>query len=124
MKESIEVYEKTPHWKNLSKKLLAPVDVVCEICGKPHWAIAKRQSKIHANRHAGTKYSIRRFAAHHKHYKHPYHETREDIMVICNSCHETGHKLADLSRQEMFTPLYTLWKEITGWESEKNDGDR
>lgn len=118
MTETIEIYEKTPYWKNFSKTMLAPSNIVCEICGKPHWHIAKRNGKKHKE---GQKYSLRRFAVHHKSYNHPYCETREDVMVICNSCHETGHKLADLARQPMFEPLYELWKKITKWESERNE---
>lgn len=122
MRETIEEYERSAHWKNLSRKLLAPVDVTCEICGKTHWAIAKRDSKVHKNRKAGAKYSLRRFAAHHKHYRHPYKETRQDLMILCATCHETGHRLATLARQNptLYDSVYQEWKRCTGWESEEN----
>lgn len=118
MNQTIEEYESSSWWKSYTHKLLSPSDVVCEICGKPHWMIAKRNGKKHK---VGKKYSIRRFATHHKHYKHPYAETREDVMVLCNSCHETGHKLADLARNPLFVSLYEEWQRISGWESERND---
>lgn len=118
MNITIEEYERSSWWKNFSRALLSPPDVVCEICGKPHWSIAKRDSKVHKSRTTGTKYSVRRFASHHKHYRHPYKETRQDIMVICNGCHETGHKLASLAK--IFPTVYEEWKRVTGWESEMN----
>jgi hypothetical protein len=122
MKESIAIYEKTSWWKNLSYSLLSPPDTACEICGKPHWAIAKRDSRVHKNRVKGTKYLIRRFAVHHKHYRHPYKEQRSDLMILCNQDHEVGHRLANLARQnkDIYGFVYQAWCQATGWESEEN----
>lgn len=123
MKETIYEYEKSPWWKEYTSRLLSPPDTVCEICGKPHWHVNTRNGSKHQ---AGQKYSLRRFNVHHKHYRHPYREERNDIMVLCNTHHELGHALADLawSDPNRFGPLYDLWKEITGWESEYNDRKR
>lgn len=122
MQETIKTYEKSAWWKEYVKRLVSPATVVCEICGKPHWHVAKRNGPRHS---AGQKYSLRRFNVHHKNYRHPYKETKEDLMVLCSSCHLTGHALADLAYQnpKLFGPVYDVWKQQTGWESEYNKKD-
>lgn len=117
---TIDEYERTPWWRNYSKRLLSPADITCEICGKPHWRIAKRTGQKHV---VGQKYCILRFNVHHKHYRHCYKETREDLMVLCLQCHEVGHKLADLalSRPEVYAEVYDLFCKKSGWSSEKKE---
>jgi len=39
---------------------------------------------------------VLRFSVHHKHYRTVGHETRDDFMVLCYTCHDTLHLLLRL----------------------------
>ena len=107
---TLEQYYKTDHWKKTSSKLIKENNT-CQICGNDHYYIPKR---------GGKKRLLRRFCCHHKNYNHLFNEKKEDLMVICFSCHETGHSLEALAeRDDRYKKILNLWKETSGWESEK-----
>ena len=80
---NLKEYYKTKWWKLLSKKLLSPFTTTCELCGVAHWK-KNRKGNIKINRV---------FCCHHKSYRHIGHETREDIQILCSSCHKLAHEL-------------------------------
>ncbi len=107
---TLKEYYKTDHWKRLSRQLIKQNNK-CEICGNEHYYMPKRNGK---------KRLLRRFTCHHKNYNHLFKETKEDIMVVCFSCHETGHHLEALAdRDEKYIPLLKQWRDVSGWEAEK-----
>jgi hypothetical protein len=61
-------YIKTKKWKTISKEVKERANNKCEICG-----------------------SETKLVAHHHNYINIYNETHEDLLCVCNRCHETIH---------------------------------
>lgn len=115
---TLEAYYATDWWKKLSKKLIKENNI-CEICGREHYHISTRAGKKNP---AGHKRLMRRFCVHHKTYKHIFKEPREDLLVICYSCHEFGHHFdALIERNPEYKLIYQEYKLLSGWDAEKRD---
>ena len=61
-------YIKTKKWKTISKEVKERANNKCEICG-----------------------SEKKLVTHHHNYINVYNETHNDLLCICNRCHETIH---------------------------------
>ena len=110
---SLRDYEKGKHWKDLRNKILwKEPDLVCEICGKRRWEVFKRgphKGEIRLK-------SRKAFNIHHKHYDTIFHESREDLMVLCTRCHQIGHELHKNVSTPIYAFLYDEFCKRTGWE--------
>lgn len=71
-------------WSKWSKEVLSDHDTECEFCGHKKWRFFPRL-KIWK--------STRTFVLHHITYEHVGHETREDVQILCASCHNILHTL-------------------------------
>jgi hypothetical protein len=87
-------YLKHKHWSNFKKKIMSDHNTTCELCGKRRYQI--RSKKI-ANK----------FTVHHKHYRSLWHESRDDVMILCWSCHDICHKI--LARKQIDDSLPFLY---------------
>ncbi len=76
-------YYKTIWWKKFVKQILEPDDTVCEICGCRRWRHDRK----------GNKKINRVFNIHHKNYNHLFHETKDDVQVLCRRCHQMLHDI-------------------------------
>jgi 5-methylcytosine-specific restriction endonuclease McrA len=57
---------------------------------------------------------------HHKHYDTMLNESRDDLMLLCDSCHKLGHMLEKMkNKSEMYKIMYEDFKKQTGWEFKK-----
>ncbi len=61
-------YIKTKKWKTIAKEVKERANNKCEICG-----------------------SERKLVTHHHNYVNVYNETHDDLLCVCNRCHETIH---------------------------------
>lgn len=94
---------------------------VCDICGREHYHVNKRAGSKHQ---AGYKKLMRRFCVHHKTYRHIGNEQRDELMVLCFSCHEFGHHFeALIQRDPAYIPLYEQWCALSGWQTDNRKGD-
>lgn len=109
------VYPKSPiekerqkKWSKFSKELLAPRETVCEICGVHKWMFQPRKKVWKSNRI---------FQIHHRHYNTVGHETREDVQILCFSCHQYSHWVLRLSSEAPWIlRLKALVKEVFQYE--------
>lgn len=106
-------YVKTNHWKKFSKSLTDPENVVCDLCGRPRWNGVYVRGK-----NKGKRRRLRQFQCHHKNYDHVGEETREDVLVLCKTCHSTSHEIATLASAcgGFWKQIYDKLKELTPWE--------
>ena len=84
--KDVKEYEKSPWWTKKSRELLDNKDTACEICGRKRWSWMPRKKK----------WKRLRFCTHHIRYANCPNEQREDLMVICWSCHDLFHLLLRL----------------------------
>lgn len=85
---SVKDYEQSKYWAAKSKALLDDKAAVCAICGRTRWQFlprAKRWKKI-------------RFCSHHITYKDCPNETKEQVMLLCWTCHDLFHLLLRLEK--------------------------
>lgn len=89
MNQKYREYLKSPQWKALKEKALERSKVnaksnnihgVCEKCGYEPWRAILQ--------------------LHHKSYKNIYHETLDDVVLICPQCHKREHKLLKEQQNE------------------------
>lgn len=66
--ENYQTYLQSDHWKNFRKTQLIANNYQCQRCG------SKDNLQVH-----------------HKTYKRRGHELSEDVIVVCNKCHEKLH---------------------------------
>lgn len=104
-------YITTKHWRSFRDSLLNDINCHCQICKKPRWSFYKKTGERKKKPDA-------LFNVHHKHYDKLGEETREDVMILCGVEHEFAHNLEMLSRTRkgVYTEMYELFKEKTGWE--------
>lgn len=101
-------YYKTPHWRNFRTAITDDKACKCEICGKPRWQKYKNQDKWK---------KPMRIEVHHLHYRHLFHENRDDVLSLCSSCHEFCHKAEMMSRtrNSTYTLIYDIILKTTPW---------
>jgi 5-methylcytosine-specific restriction endonuclease McrA len=115
-KMTLRQYYKTKHWSRLRSEIAYGDDAHCEICGCHRWVIykigpKKGQRKPKAENH---------LHLHHKHYDTMLNESRDDLMLLCDSCHKLGHMLEKMkNKSEMYKIMYEDFKKQTGWEFKK-----
>jgi hypothetical protein len=63
-------YLQSSHWKSFSRKIKKSANGKCSQC----------------------KQSAGALDCHHLNYEHLWHETKEDVIVLCRTCHEKRHK--------------------------------
>lgn len=113
---TLRQYYKTKHWSRLRSEIAYGDDAHCEICGCHRWVIykigpKKGQRKPKAENH---------LHLHHKHYDTMLNESRDDLMLLCDSCHKLGHMLEKMkNKSEMYKIMYEDFKKQTGWEFKK-----
>lgn len=61
-------YLQSDHWRRLRYEKKKSVGFKCEGCGDEHF-----------------------LQVHHKHYKTLWHESLEDLKVLCGACHKAEH---------------------------------
>jgi len=115
-KLTLREYYKTEHWKLLRNKLAFGDDAQCEICGAHRWEDYKRGPKKGQRKPK----AVNHIHLHHKHYDNMMNESREDFMLLCNSCHKLGHMLEKMkNRNKVYKQMYDDFKDKTGWEYKK-----
>lgn len=68
-------YLRTPHWQRIRREALARAKHRCALCP-----------------------SRKRLEVHHRTYARRGHENPEDVIVLCDGCHEHHHKNGKLAR--------------------------
>jgi hypothetical protein len=112
-KEYINSY----YWKRFSKSILDDEDVTCGICDCRRW-----NGKYIRGKRKGKRRRLRQFHCHHLNYDNRGKEVvGEDVLVLCQKCHETAHSIEALasSRGGIWEKVYDLVKKLTPWEYEK-----
>lgn len=113
---TLKQYYKTDHWFKLRNKISYSDDAKCEICGAHRW----ENYKVGPKKGQRKSKSINHLHLHHKHYKTMLHESREDLMLLCDSCHKFGHMLEKMkNKHPMYKIMYHEFKQKTGWEFKK-----
>lgn len=113
---TLRQYYKTKHWSKLRSEISYGDNAQCEICGVHRWGVykigpKKGQRKPKSENH---------LHLHHKHYDNMLKENREDLMLLCDSCHKFGHMLEKIkNRNDMYKDIYNTFKNETGWEFKK-----
>ncbi len=117
---NLQKYYSSTWWKKYRISLTENIDCSCEICGRPRWALYKRDTKKNKK---GDRKRLIRISVHHKNYKRLHKEKRDDVMTLCSLCHDYGHMLQRLSvmAPEVYGELYTAFKHKTDWDYEKRD---
>ena len=106
-------YIQSKHWRLFRDALLNDPECVCEVCKKQRWSFYKKTGERKKKPDA-------LFNVHHKHYKHLGEESREDVMVLCRSCHNFLHEAEVMSRTRkgIYTNIYSQILEQTEWRYE------
>lgn len=102
-------YYQSEHWRQLVEKYCNCHDAVCEICGTRRYQFSKRNpNKI-------LKKTV--FTLHHTHYHTVGREKREDLQVLCRTCHSECHKLLKRKvRTEYMKRMQELIREYFRYE--------
>ena len=99
---SVKEYERSPFWREKSKKLLEPKDTVCQMCGRKRWEWMPRKKK----------WKCKRFSVHHILYTNCPNERPADLIVACYTCHNESHILLRYRNiSEMFSRLAAIVEE-------------
>ncbi len=115
-KMTLRQYYKTKHWSKLRSNIAYGDDAKCDICGAHRWGVyligkKKGQRKPKCENH---------LHLHHKHYTTMMNEGREDLMLLCDSCHKLGHMLEKMKgRDDIYKDMYKVFIQKTGWEFKK-----
>jgi hypothetical protein len=112
---TLNEYYSTKWWREFRFALLDNKYCKCDLCGRLRWESYKRKQ--------GWKKPIV-FNIHHKVY-HLFKEKKDDVLVLCLSCHQWAHDTEMMSRTRggVYTEAYTLLKEKTPWLFERYKGD-
>lgn len=94
-------YYQSKHWKQLVDKYINCRETVCEICGTNRFIYSKRDPKKLLRKVV--------FTLHHIHYHTVGRERREDLQILCRSCHTESHRLL---RRKSRTPYIIRMKEL------------
>lgn len=115
-KMTLRQYYKTKHWSKLRSEIAYGDDAHCEICGAHRWGIYKIGPKKGQRKPKAENY----LHLHHKHYDTMLNETKNDLMLLCDSCHKFGHMLEKMkNKNDMYKNMYEDFKKNTGWEFKK-----
>ena len=115
-KITLRRYYKTKHWSKLRSEIAYGDDAHCEICGAHRWEVYRIGKKKGQRKPK----SVNHLHLHHKNYDRMYHEKREDLMLLCDSCHKLGHMLEKMQRRsEIYKDMYMKFKKDTKWEFKK-----
>ena len=71
-------YLKSDHWQKVRSDAKLRAGVKCQLCGRHTTATLGKQLEVH-----------------HNNYDHFGHESPEDIIVLCNRCHEKHHGVSE-----------------------------
>lgn len=113
---TLRQYYKTEHWNELRKKYSYSDEAECEICHGKRFGFYKIGPKKGQRKPK----SVNQLHLHHKHYRNMLNEGREDLMLLCDSCHKFGHMLEKIkSKHPMYKKMYDDFKKETGWEFKK-----
>jgi len=115
-KLTLRQYYKTQHWIDLHKKWVYTDDTCCQICGCKRYGFYK----------VGKKKGLRKPKAenhihiHHKHYNTMFKEERDDVMILCDSCHKFFHMLENMRKKHiMYEKVYQGLIKESGWVFKK-----
>lgn len=108
---SLKKYYKTKHWEEIRSKYAFDENAKCEFCGAERWGIYKRGK----NKGKRKKRQINHLHLHHKHYDNLMNESREDFLLLCDSCHKLGHLLEKMkNKSDEYKNMYLKMIEL-GW---------
>lgn len=115
-KITLRNYYKTKHWSKLRSEIAYGDEAECEICHNKRYGYYKIGKKKGQRKPK----SVNHLHLHHKNYDRMYKEKRDDLMLLCDSCHKLGHMLEKMQRRhEIYKDMYMKFKEDTGWEYKK-----
>jgi len=115
-KITLRQYYKTQHWADLHKKWAYNDDTACQICGAQRFGFYK----VGKNKGKRKPKAENHIHIHHKHYDSMFNEKREDVMLLCDSCHKLSHQLERMqNRSPLYKQMYLDFKANTGWEFKK-----
>ena len=106
-------YMKTKHWISF-RKTLDTDDAYCQICGKKKWEFYKTGVRKGKRKKKPTC----QFQVHHLHYNNLGCENREDVLLLCRTCHNISHEIemASRTRGGVFSIMYDLLLNSTLWK--------
>ena len=109
---TLRQYYKTKHWNNLRKKYSYIDEAKCEICNCARFGFYKIGSKKGLRKpKAENKMNL-----HHLNYDNMMNESREDLMLLCDSCHKFFHMLEKMrKRHPMYENAYIELVKKSGW---------
>ena len=112
-KQTLRQYYKTKHWTELRNKYAYGDDAECQICHCKRW----ENYKIGPKKGQRKPKSVNQLHLHHKNYDRLGKEKREDLMLLCDSCHKLGHQLQRMqNRFPLYKEMYEDFKKKTGWD--------
>lgn len=115
-RQSLRSYYKTKHWSKLRSEIAYGDDAHCQICGAHRW----ENYKIGKKKGQRKPKSVNHLHLHHKNYDRLGKEKREDLMLLCDSCHKLGHMLEKMKkRSDLYEDMYNIFKKRSGWEYKK-----
>lgn len=109
-----EKYYTSKHWVQFSDSILNDHSCVCAICGRPRWKLLQR------GKNKGKWKRLLKFAIHHKNYDHVWHETRDDVIVLCSACHSNAHAAFRARNASPFHEKVAQLYEQAGFEYTKD----
>ena len=113
---TLRQYYKTKHWSELRSLYAYGDDAHCEICSAHRWENYLRGPKKGQRKPK----SVNHLHLHHKNYDRMGKEKREDLMLLCDSCHKLGHQLEKMQgKSDLYKQMYIDFKRNTGWEFKK-----
>ncbi len=119
---TLQKYYSSAHWRKFRLSLTEDKDAKCEICQRPRWSTYKVNTKKHAK---GDKKKLIRLSVHHKNYRCLNHETRDDVLTLCTTCHDLFHSLEKAAQMapDVYKDVYEFAKGKTEWDYEKRPKD-
>lgn len=115
-RQSLRSYYKTKHWSKLRSNIAYGDEAECQICHCKRYGFYKIGPK------KGTRKpkSVNHLHLHHKNYDRLFKEKREDLMLLCDSCHKLGHQLQRMQKRfPLYKEMYNKFKLDSGWEYKK-----
>jgi len=115
-KITLRQYYKTKHWSQLRNKYSYGDEAECQVCHSRRW----ENYKIGKKKGQRKPKSVNHLHLHHKHYDTMMNESRDDLMLLCDSCHKFFHQLEKMrKRSPIYEEAYIKLKNQSGWEFKK-----
>lgn len=114
--ELLKDYYKTEHWKKFRLSITEDKECKCEMCDQRRWIPYKRKQGYE---------KPKRMEIHHKEYN-LYKEKRDEVLVLCSSCHQFCHQAEEMARTRggVYQEIYDLLLTKTEWRFTRYDRGR